>query len=328
MSQNVTEGASPGVRLKDCLFSDIYVSEGSYTWKRDGKMSPVPPELMVETMDLFRSASVAAQQSTNEFSLLHNDSQYRGVRINALSGEHYVLRRINETVLGWRQLQLPDPVLNMLLHGDSADHERVKRGGLIIVMGKSDSGKSTTLNALIDEIARREAWLTLTFEDPVETRFDKIKYETGAQVLQREIASSSFEEALKEGLRANADVIKVGEVRDTGAAHVALDAALAGHLVLTTLHASWIDTGISRLCELLGDRGPELVANALRGCIYQSFEQQAGLKHRMLYMDVLPPSDEACTLIRTGRYLQLESIIKGATQRLVYNGNPMVWKRK
>lgn len=109
-----------------------------------------------------------------------------------------------------------------------------REDGLILVTGATDSGKSTTLAAMIDEIDRHQRRHILTLEDPIEF----IHHSQRSLVQQREIGrdSHSFYGALRAALREDPDVILLGELRDTATIRLALTAAETGHLVLATLH--------------------------------------------------------------------------------------------
>jgi type II secretory ATPase GspE/PulE/Tfp pilus assembly ATPase PilB-like protein len=133
--------------------------------------------------------------------------------------------------------------------------------GMLLVSGPTGSGKTTTLYALIDELRRRDLNI-LTIEDPVEYRLDGIR-----QVQVDTRSGLSFQAALRATLRQDPDVILVGEIRDRETANIAFEAALTGHLVLSTLHANDAMAVIGRLLELGVDRGT--IAEALIGSVAQ-----------------------------------------------------------
>ena len=148
----------------------------------------------------------------------------------------------------------------------SADEAKVGRllnlpHGMIIITGPTGSGKTTTLAtmlSLLNDTARK----ILTIEDPVEYEIEGIN--------QSQIKPSiglTFATALRAFLRHDPDVIMVGEVRDSETAHIAVHAALTGHLVLTTLHTETAASAIPRMLDL-GVEG-FLLASTLRGIIAQ-----------------------------------------------------------
>jgi type IV pilus assembly protein PilB len=133
--------------------------------------------------------------------------------------------------------------------------------GMLLVVGPTGSGKTTTLYALINEI-RQEPLNIVTIEDPVEYEVDRI-----TQVQVHEKAGLTFAKALRSILRQDPDVILVGEIRDAETAQTAFHAAMTGHLVLSTVHATDAVSALLRVRELGLDRS--LVATALIGIIGQ-----------------------------------------------------------
>ncbi|WP_354697480.1 ATPase, T2SS/T4P/T4SS family [Paraconexibacter sp. AEG42_29] len=127
--------------------------------------------------------------------------------------------------------------------------------GAVLVTGPTGSGKSTSLYAALGELNTPEKNV-ITIEDPVEYELDGI---TQIQVNTR--AGLTFANGLRSMMRADPDVIMVGEIRDREAAQIAIEAALTGHMVLSTLHTNDAPTAITRLIEMGIE--PFLVASAL-----------------------------------------------------------------
>lgn len=133
--------------------------------------------------------------------------------------------------------------------------------GTILATGPTGSGKTTALYATLDRIATPEVKV-LTIEDPVEYRFKGI---TQMQVNVK--AGMTFPKALRSFLRADPDIIMVGEMRDGETAGIGIQAALTGHLVLSTVHANSACAVPTRLIDMGVE--PFLVASSLRGVISQ-----------------------------------------------------------
>ena len=127
--------------------------------------------------------------------------------------------------------------------------------GMILVTGPTGSGKSTTLYATLNQVARPEINV-ITVEDPVEYRIPNIN-----QVQVNIKAGLTFASALRSILRSDPDVVLVGEIRDHETAQIAIEAALTGHLVLSTLHTNDAPSAITRLIEM--DIEPFLVGSAI-----------------------------------------------------------------
>ncbi|MBF0340979.1 MAG: type II/IV secretion system protein, partial [Magnetococcales bacterium] len=130
------------------------------------------------------------------------------------------------------------------------DRERLRRAamlpyGLILLTGPTGSGKSTTLRAALDFIQCSGHRHILTVEDPVEVKMDGV-----TQVRVHEKIDFTFARALRHFLRHDPDVIMVGEIRDSETARIAVQAALTGHLVLTTLHTNDAPGAVARLVDM------------------------------------------------------------------------------
>jgi twitching motility protein PilT len=124
--------------------------------------------------------------------------------------------------------------------------------GLFLIVGATGSGKSTTIVTALDYLLKNNAIKLITLEAPIEFYFDDSNYENSI-VLQREIGKDveSFYQGLVDAMRQNPDVIFVGEIRDRKTAEAALNAALTGHMVVATLHASGIEKTFDRMKYLL-----------------------------------------------------------------------------
>jgi len=131
----------------------------------------------------------------------------------------------------------------------------IKPYGMILVTGPTGSGKSTTLYATLNIVSRPEVNV-ITVEDPVEYRLAGIN-----QVQTNIKAGLTFASALRSILRSDPDIVLIGEVRDHETAQIAIEAALTGHLVLTTLHTNDAPSSITRLIEMGIE--PFLVGSAL-----------------------------------------------------------------
>jgi type II secretory ATPase GspE/PulE/Tfp pilus assembly ATPase PilB-like protein len=133
-----------------------------------------------------------------------------------------------------------------------------KPSGLVMMVGPTGSGKTTTLYSVLNSLNNEERKI-ITIEDPVEYQFAGIVQIplTGDQV-----AAGGFAERLKAILRLDPDIVMVGEIRDGDTAKTALQAALTGHLVLSTFHASSSAAALTRLAEIIGEN--PLFVSAIR----------------------------------------------------------------
>ena len=133
--------------------------------------------------------------------------------------------------------------------------------GMILVTGPTGSGKSTTLYATLNIVNRPEVNI-ITVEDPVEYRLAGIN-----QVQANPKAGLTFAAALRSILRSDPDIVLIGEIRDQETAHIAVEAALTGHLVLSTLHTNDAPSAVTRLTEM--GLEPFLVGSAVDGILAQ-----------------------------------------------------------
>jgi len=164
----------------------------------------------------------------------------RVVTLPLVYGEGCVMRILDKSVVvdGLESLGMQDAELERF-------RAAIKRpNGAVLVTGPTGSGKSTTLYAALHVVNDGERSV-LTIEDPVEQRIPGIKQ---MQIAPK--AGITFDVGLRSMLRADPDVIMVGEIRDRETAHIAVEAALTGHLVLTTLHTRDAPSALGRLIDM------------------------------------------------------------------------------
>lgn len=172
-------------------------------------------------------------------------------------GEKVVLRILSEQS---RKLSLED------LGFQTKDLSRVKRSikkpyGMILVTGPTGSGKTTTLYAVLKILNKREVNIS-TIEDPVEYTIDGVN-----QIQVNKKTNLTFAKGLRSLMRQDPDVVMVGEIRDTETADIAVNAAMTGHLLLSTLHANDSATAVPRLLDM--EIEPFLLSSTLNVIIAQ-----------------------------------------------------------
>jgi general secretion pathway protein E len=158
----------------------------------------------------------------------------------AVHGESLVLRILDRGTLAldFTALGFADDLLPQFLEILNQPH------GIVLVTGPTGSGKTTTLYTALTQLNRAESKL-LTVEDPVEYLLDGVN-----QVQVRPQIGLSFADALRSFLRQDPDIIMVGEIRDLETAQIAVQAALTGHLVLSTVHTNDAPSAITRLLDM------------------------------------------------------------------------------
>ncbi len=186
----------------------------------------------------------------------------RVVTMPHVHGEGVVMRILDKTqaLIGLDQL-------GMSSQGEVMFEDGFRRSyGAVLVTGPTGSGKSTTLYAALNEINEPERNI-ITIEDPVEYQLE------GVNQLQVNLkAGLTFASGLRAMLRADPDVIMVGEIRDTETAKIAIESALTGHLVLSTLHTNDAPSSITRLTEMGIE--PFLTASAVCTVVAQRLVRQ------------------------------------------------------
>jgi twitching motility protein PilU len=240
-------------RMADKGASDLYFTTGAPPAMRvDGETWPVgkqPLETGV-TAKLAYSLMTAEQRAEFERELELNLGFTReGVgrfRVNVYyqRGEvSLVIRYIKSEIPDIRSLHLP-PVLEELMN---------ERKGLILVVGSTGSGKSTTLASMLDQRNRTQTGHILTIEDPIEYVFGHRRSIVG----QREVGldTHSYDNALREAMREAPDVIMIGEVRDRQTMEAAISYADTGHLCLSTLHAVNAYQALDRMINMVPPEG-------------------------------------------------------------------------
>ena len=160
----------------------------------------------------------------------------------------------------------------------------IKPYGMILVTGPTGSGKSTTLYATLNIVSKPEVNV-ITVEDPVEYRLPGIN-----QVQANPKAGLTFAAALRSILRCDPDIVLLGEIRDKETAHIAIEAALTGHLVLSTLHTNDAPSAIVRLTEMGIE--PFLVGSALDCVLAQRLARKLCPKCKEAYVPTREALDD------------------------------------
>jgi twitching motility protein PilT len=202
--------------------------------------------------------------------------------------------------------------LTSLGHSPVVDRWCDEQAGMVLVTGASGEGKSTTLASMAQTIARRRSVNIVSIEDPIEF----VHSQGQSLVNQREIGSDArdFASALKNALRQDADVILVGEMRDTDTIQTALTAAETGHLVIATMHTNDAPTAIGRILDAFPKEGQQFVgaqlAWSLLGVVCQYLLPRSDQPGLVLATELMTVNSgiEAC--IRDRRLAQIPGLIQ------------------
>jgi twitching motility protein PilT len=187
--------------------------------------------------------------------------------------------------------------------------------GLVLVVGPTGSGKSTTLAAMIDRINETKPCHILTIEDPVEYLH---KHKT-AMVNQREVGTdvNSFTDGLRSALREDPDVILLGEMRDLDSISITLTLAETGHLVFATLHTNDAAQALDRIVDVFPaekrDQIQIQLAASLQGVISQRLLPAEG-GGRVAAYEILMSNEAVRNLLREGKTRQLRNVMISGQQ--------------
>src|SRR4029079_12278281 len=237
----------------------------------------------------------------------YNMGEYGRFRVNVmrqLNGMGAVMRAIPSKALSMQQLNLP-PACHQLCRANN---------GLILVTGKTGSGQSPTLAAMIDDINSRIKGHILTIEDPIEF----VHPRKNCLISQREIGvhAESFASALLSALREDPDVILVGELRDLETISTAITAAEMGILVMATLHTNGAAATVDRIVNAFpADKQSHvrtMLSTSLRGVVSQQLISRKGSPGRVAALELLVNTPAAANLIRQGKIDQLESTMQSS----------------
>ena len=259
-------------------------------------------EIMTPTaLEQFKSADGA------DFAYSFGDqARFRVNVFRHIGGTGAVLRAIPAGALTLEQLNAPRAIYEMCRH----------KQGLVLVTGKTGSGKSTTLAAMVDHINTNTKGHILTIEDPIEFTHQR----KGCLVSQRQIGehTPSFAASLKSALREDPDVILVGEMRDLETVAIAVTAAETGILVMGTLHTNSAASTVDRIINTFpSDKQPHIrtmLSTSLRGVIAQQLIKRRGAAGRVAAMEILVNNAAIGNLIRQGKIDQIENSMQSSAQ--------------
>jgi twitching motility protein PilU len=292
--------------------SDLFITAGfPPAFKVDGKMTPVSSQSLtpVHTAELARAVmndkQAAEFERTKECNFAINPPGIGRFRVNAFIQQQrvgLVLRTITTTIPRMEDLGLPEVLKDVIM---------AKRG-LVIVVGATGSGKSTTLAAMIGYRNENSHGHIITIEDPIEY----VHEHKNCLVTQREVGvdTESWEMALKNTLRQAPDVILIGEIRERETMEHAIAFAETGHLCLGTLHANSSNQALDRIINFFPEeRRAQLLMDLslnLKGMISQRLIPKKDGKGRVAAIEIMLNSPLISDLIFKGEVHEIKEIMK------------------
>lgn len=293
--------------------SDLFITAGApVSMKKDGKMIPLTQDpLSAEaahqlTLGLMNEKQVQEFTDTHECNFAYQLPGVSRFRINAFTQQGHaglVIRVINSTIPSLESLNLPPTLAELIM----------EKRGLILFVGGTGSGKSTSLAGLIGHRNKHSQGHIITVEDPIEF----VHPHQGCLITQREVGvdTDSYETALKNTLRQAPDVILIGEIR----AHETMEHAIAfaetGHLCLSTLHANNTNQALDRIINFFPEeRKAQLLMDLslnLRAVISQRLIPKIG-GGRVAAIEILINTPRMADLIFKGDVGEMKSLIKSS----------------
>ncbi|MBI3187889.1 MAG: PilT/PilU family type 4a pilus ATPase [Gammaproteobacteria bacterium] len=296
--------------------SDLFITVGAApSMKIDGRMTPVSNQALTpqHTQTLVRSimndkqlGEFEQKQEVNFAISLPGVSRFRVNAFTQRGSMGMVLRVIRSEIPNFDELGLP-PVLR--------DVAMTKRG-LVIFVGATGSGKSTSLASMIGYRNENSYGHIITIEDPIEF----VHQHKNCIVTQREVGvdTDSYEIALKNTLRQAPDVILIGEIRDREAMEHAIAFAETGHLCLSTLHANSTNQALDRVINFFPEeRRPQLLMDLslnLKGVVSQRLIPKADGTGRAAAVEIMLNTPLMADLIYKGNVHEMKELMTKSTE--------------
>jgi len=291
--------------------SDLFITTGSPpAMKIDGKVATVskqrlsPSHTQMLTRSIMNDKQVSEFEENQECNFSISLTGVARFRVNAFvqrGSTGMVLRIINSEIPSFAELNLPDTLQDIAM---------TKRG-LVIFVGGTGSGKSTSLASMVDYRNHQSYGHIITIEDPVEFVHDH----GNCLVTQREVGvdTESYGIALKNTLRQAPDVILIGEIRDRETMEHAIAFAETGHLCLTTLHANSTNQALDRIINFFPDeRRSQLLMDLslnLKGLISQRLIPKLGETGRIPAIEVMLNTPLMADMIFKGEVHEMKALI-------------------
>jgi len=291
--------------------SDLYLTVARPPMYRiEGKIQPrgdhifTPPELETLVKSIMNESQLREYGENMELNMAMSLPGVSRFRVNVFrqrGSAGMVIRRVKAEVSSLEELNLPDILKDITM----------SKRGLVLVVGATGSGKSTTLAAMVDHRNATESGHIITIEDPIEF----VHRHKRSIVTQREIGfdTHSFQSALKNALRQAPDVILIGEIRDLETMEAAMAFAETGHLCLTTLHANSANQALDRIINFFPhDRRAQLLMDLslnIRALVSQRLIPKKDGKGRVAAVEVMLNSPLIQDLIFKGEVHEIKSIM-------------------
>ncbi|MEQ3696449.1 MAG: PilT/PilU family type 4a pilus ATPase [Pseudomonadales bacterium] len=291
--------------------SDLFITSGcAPSVKLNGKLSPIAKQILTAEQSKALVLSVMNQEQREEF-LEHRELNFAIARDNIGRFRVSAFYQRNDVGMVLRRIETEIPsVAGLSLPSVIKDLAMTKRG-LVIFVGATGTGKSTSLAAMIGHRNENSHGHIISIEDPIEF----VHPHKGCIVTQREVGidTESYEVALKNTLRQAPDVIMIGEIRSRETMDHAIAFAETGHLCLATLHANNANQALDRILHFFpADRHSQLwmdLSLNLRGIVAQQLVPTPDGGGRRAALEVLLNTPLVADLIRKGEVAELKPVM-------------------
>ncbi len=296
--------------------SDLFITAGrAPTIKVDGSLIEVSKSALTEDQAMTIVLSIMNQKQKDEFEntkecqfaiSVPSMARFRVSAFTQRDAAGMVLRRIENEIPDADALHLP-PILKQLI---------MEKRGLVIFVGATGTGKSTSLAALIKHRNQNSSGHIITIEDPMEFEHPHL----GCIVTQREVGvdTESYEVALKNTMRQAPDVILIGEIRTRETMQNAITFAETGHLCLSTLHANNANQALDRILHFfpagMHDQLFMDLSLNLKGIVAQQLIKRADGRGRYPAIEILINTPLAKDYIRKGEITKLKELMKDSRE--------------
>jgi twitching motility protein PilT len=292
--------------------SDLHVSAGTRPFlRRYGRIVPIDlpafqpadtERILFEVLSNAQKAQMLERQGLEWCLEVPGQGRYRACIIKQRVGWDGIFHIIRGQVPSFQELGLPDCLKRLTEYNQ----------GLVLVTGPVNSGKTTTLAALIDQVNTMRDDHVITVENPVEYLHKPKK----CQVTQREVGTHTdgFPVALRAALREDPDIIMVGELRDLDTLSMAITAAETGHLVFATLHTTSAARTVSRVVDgfPVGQQQQirMMLSESLRGVVSQHLVPRKDGSGVALAIEILFVTPAVSALIRDNKPFQIPGVMQ------------------
>ncbi|MCP4583072.1 MAG: type IV pilus twitching motility protein PilT [candidate division Zixibacteria bacterium] len=298
--------------VKEAKASDLHLGAGSVPIIRvNGLLEKTRASKLTNEgisqliFEILTDKQIKQFESTGDLDFSYGIENVARFRINIYQTFHGIgvaIRLITDEISDLMTLGFNDSVVKLTEH----------KSGIVLVTGPTNSGKTTTLAAMVDHINTNFSKHIVTLEDPIEM----VHTNKNSMISQRQIGlhSESFPMALRAALREDPDVILVGEMRDTETISLAVTAAEVGLLVLGTLHTGTASSTVNRVIDVFPPEQQQqiriMLADALVGVVSQQLVRKVDNSGRTVAFELLTRTTSLASLIRDSKTHQIPTTIQ------------------